>query len=91
MILYLHELVRNSPIVAIILESILLISLYLRYTYLHISLTQYIIKASKVKLLMDGDGLMRNVIVLSGKAKQVFRYLALLAHLKGSTTLKELR
>lgn len=52
---------------------------------------QYIIKASKVTQLMDGDGLMRNVIVLSGKARQVFRYLALLAQLKGSTTLKELQ
>jgi hypothetical protein len=39
---------------------------------------------------MDGDGVMRNVIVLSGKAKQVFRYLSLLAQIKGSKTLKEL-
>jgi len=52
---------------------------------------QYIIKASKVTQLKDGDGLMRNVIVLSGKARQVFRYLALLAQFKGSTTLKELQ
>ena len=34
---------------------------------------------------------MRTVVVLSGKAKQVFRYLALLAQLKGKTTLGELR
>ena len=74
-----------------ILASTLFNTFHLRYTYLPLLLTQYIIKASKVTQLMDGDGLMRNVIVLSGKARQVFRYLALLAQLKGSTTLKELQ
>lgn len=34
---------------------------------------------------------MKTVIVLSGKAKQVFRYLSLLAQYKGNKTLKELR
>ena len=34
---------------------------------------------------------MGTVIVLSGKAKQVFNYLALLAQYKGKKTLKELR
>ncbi len=91
MIPNLRELVRTSPIIAPILAYTLTNTLYLRYINLHILLRQYIIKASIVRLLMDGDGLMRNVIVLSGKAKQVFRYLALLAQLKGSTTLKELR
>lgn len=74
-----------------ILASTLFNTFHLRYTYLPILLMQYIIKASKVTQLKDGDGLMRNVIVLSGKARQVFRYLALLAQLKGSTTLKELQ
>jgi len=74
-----------------ILASTLFNTFHLRYTYLPILLMQYIIKASKVTQLKDGDGLMRNVIVLSGKARQVFRYLALLAQFKGSTTLKELQ
>ena len=91
MLPYLRELVRTSSIIAPILASTLFNTLYLRYTYLPLLLMQYIIKASKVKLVMEGDGLMRNVIVLSGKARQVFRYLALLAQLKGSTTLKELQ
>jgi len=34
---------------------------------------------------------MRTVVVLSGKARQVFRYLASLAQIKGKTTLGELR
>ena len=34
---------------------------------------------------------MRTVVVLSGKARQVFRYLAFLAQIKGKTTLGELR
>jgi len=33
---------------------------------------------------------MRTVIVLSGKARQVFQYLALLAKYKGNATLKDL-
>jgi len=33
---------------------------------------------------------MRKVIVLSGKARQVFKYLALLAQVKGNATLKDL-
>ena len=33
----------------------------------------------------------RAVIVLSGKARNVFRYLRLLAHIKGDVRLKELR
>ncbi len=34
---------------------------------------------------------MKTIIVLSGKAKQVFRYLSLVAKYKGNKTLKELR
>ena len=34
---------------------------------------------------------MQTVIALSGKARQVFRFLALLAQFKGEKTLKELR
>lgn len=34
---------------------------------------------------------MEKVIALSGKAKQVFRFLALLAQYKGEKTLKDLR
>lgn len=41
--------------------------------------------------IVQGASLMRTVIALSGKAKQVFRYLALLAQVKGNTTLKELK
>ena len=33
---------------------------------------------------------MRKIIVLSGKARQVFQYMALLAKYKGKTTLKDL-
>jgi len=34
---------------------------------------------------------MEKVIALSGKARQVFRFLALLAQFKGEKTLKDLR
>ena len=34
---------------------------------------------------------MRTVITLSGKAKSVFKYLALLAEHKGDTTLKDIK
>jgi hypothetical protein len=46
-------------------------------------------KASKPK--KNKEMQMQTVIALSGKAKQVFKFLALMAQFKGEKTLKDLR
>jgi hypothetical protein len=40
--------------------------------------------------IREGGKLMKQVLVVSGKAKQVFKYLGLVARYKGNVSLKEL-